>query len=355
MRASLLHRFFDYYLGIFLVYFLSFFKKKIKKPDKYEYIGLLKPVALGDLTLISGILIDLKKNFPKTKVILFAGKDNSILVPFLENINQLEIIDVKRPFLALQKIRKYKIDLLIDFCSWPRINALLTFFSNCKYSIGFKTKGQNRHYLYDEYVIHSSEVHEIQNYRNLLKVINLESNSDPKIIFNSNNLGHKNHVIFHLFAGGSNSEKKEWSFESWKNILKFFEDKNIQIYLTGSKSDFDKNQNFINYCSYKNIINFSNQHFENVLEIIKTSALVISVNTGIMHIAAALEVPTIGLSGPTNINRWGAIGKHTVNIEPKVMGCGYLNLGFEYKNNRNDCMQFIDKEDIIMEIKKIIK
>lgn len=40
-----------------------------------------------------------------------------------------------------------------------------------------------------------------------------------------------------------------------------------------------------------------------------------------------------------NPSRWGLIGAKAVVVSPQVDGCGCLDLGFEYQDNRLDCMQ----------------
>jgi heptosyltransferase-3 len=67
----------------------------------------------------------------------------------------------------------------------------------------------------------------------------------------------------------------------------------------------------------------------------------VSVNTGIMHLAAAMNVPLVALHGPTSARRWGPLGPHTVALESPCQGCGYLDLGFEYKRQPRDCMNAI--------------
>ena len=71
-----------------------------------------------------------------------------------------------------------------------------------------------------------------------------------------------------------------------------------------------------------------------------------SVNTGVMHLAAAVGAPTIALNGPTSATRWGPIGANVVCVDSELPGCGYLNLGFEYDGHRTDCMRGISVDRV---------
>lgn len=68
---------------------------------------------------------------------------------------------------------------------------------------------------------------------------------------------------------------------------------------------------------------------------------VVSVNTGVMHVAAALGVPTIALNGPTSGRRWGPIGPRTRCVASPAVPDGYLDLGFERDDRYADCMRAI--------------
>jgi ADP-heptose:LPS heptosyltransferase len=69
--------------------------------------------------------------------------------------------------------------------------------------------------------------------------------------------------------------------------------------------------------------------------------LVVSVNTGVMHLAAAVGVPLIALHGPTSARRWGPVGPRAIALESPCDGCGYLDLGFEYSRQPRHCMNAI--------------
>ena len=64
-------------------------------------------------------------------------------------------------------------------------------------------------------------------------------------------------------------------------------------------------------------------------------------NTGVMHVAAALGAPTIALNGPTSGTRWGPRGPFTRCVASPMVPDGYLNLGFEHDERFAHCMDAI--------------
>jgi ADP-heptose:LPS heptosyltransferase len=84
-----------------------------------------------------------------------------------------------------------------------------------------------------------------------------------------------------------------------------------------------------------------------VLDVLARSRGVVSVNTGTMHLAAAVGAPTVALNGPTSDRRWGPLGELTASVNSELDGCGYLNLGSEYDGRRQDCMLGISVERVL--------
>lgn len=349
----------DFIIGVPLLFFLGIFKIKRKIIRDIQKIGVLKTAALGDTTLLSGIIHDLKQSFPKARICLFSGPDNALLAPHIPFLDEVLTLPMKNPLKAIKIMRKTPVDILLDFGAWPRINALLTCFSKSKFKIGFKTPSQYRHYIYDLYINHDNSKHEIDNYRNLLNPLGVSSQSLPKLIFSKNNqnpFSKQKYCIFHLCGSGSYPELKEWPLSYWNKLYSYLAKKEYLILLTGSNADFHKNAKLEKMCANPlKIQNIAGKFsFDESLSIIASADLVVSINTGIMHVAAALGVATIGLNGSVNEKRWGVIGPKTYNISTREKGCQFLNLGFEYKNNRKDCMRFVDPSEVVKIIETIL-
>jgi heptosyltransferase I len=86
---------------------------------------------------------------------------------------------------------------------------------------------------------------------------------------------------------------------------------------------------------------------DELLDVLAASACVVTVNTGVMHMAAAVGASTVALNGPTSSRRWGPIGPRAVSVDSSFAGCGYLDLGWEYRGRRQDCMQGIPVERVV--------
>ncbi len=331
-------RFLDRYLGILLVGFFRLFKRKRTLPQKISSIALLKSAGIGDTALLSAIVLDLQQAFPEAKIVFFAGTANHEMA---EMIPGVEVVSLPMVFprRALQLIRQHRFDLWLDFDPWPRISALFGFFSRAGFTLGFKTARQGRHFLYDCSVEHRSDVHELENSRNLLKPLNIRSHHQPKISVGPSEP--KKRVVCHLFPGGSRAALKMWSEKKWSELIQFLVSEGYEVLLTGGKGDRER------LPPLSGVQNVAGKlSLREVAELLKSSACVISVDTGIMHLAAVVGAPLIALHGPTSPDRWGGIGEKVVAITPKLDYRPCIYLGFESKCSVNRCMQAISVEQV---------
>lgn len=360
-RSNPVLRFFDENLGPVIVYGLGFFTKKNQAaPKLIQSVIFLKTAAIGDTIILSAIIAQLAKLYPEVKITLAVGSSNLEIAKMIPGVEQVLHLPMKNPLKSIQILNQKKPDAIIDFDSWPRINAILCFMSGAKFRIGFKTDGQNRHWVYHQTQEHSDQIHEVQNYSNLAKTIfpkitppylarietNVGSGANPK---SETKLNHSR-IIFHLCAGGSLAKEKSWPLDRWTQLALQIVKPNDELLLTGTK----ENQEVITLLS-KNIKAKSAEikvteaiglSLTNLSQLIASTKLVVSIDTGIAHFAAALNIPTVVLYGPTNPARWGALGENVTVIISKSEGAGSTSLGFDNQEQAKDTMRGISVEDV---------
>lgn len=356
--SSILH-FLDRHLGPPLLRLLSLLKRFRKKPEKVQKIAILKLSGIGDLVLITAILQDLKKAFPVASITLFCAKENKALGKLLPYVDHVEVLELFAPIKLLRTLRKKSFDLFFDFGQWSKTEALLTFFSRSKYFVGFQTPGQARHYLYDQFVEHRRDLHEIENFRALLKVCDLKVSAFPLLLFSKRLVFEQSnkapYFVFHLWPSGLKAELKQWPIPSWLKLAKSFCAKGYQIVLTGSTNDFLKTEAVIKEANFSGLKNLAGKlSLDELGELFVQAKAVVSVNTGIMHMAATLDVPLVALHGPTSIKRWGPLSKKAISLAPKNGSGQYLNLGFEYPNHVDKCMQEISVDMVDEALKSLL-
>jgi ADP-heptose:LPS heptosyltransferase len=312
----------------------------------------MKSTGIGDMILTTAIARDVAAAHPDAEVVVFGGADNADIARLVPDVRTTQLATA-RPWAAIPRLRAERLDAIIDFGQWTRLEALYAALSGASWKAGFDTPGQDRHYAYDATVLHSADRSELANYRELISTIGVTSTSLPSFrpARPTQALPVQGpFVVFHLWPGGFRSELREWPPESWRCLAGRLAKGGFTIVLTGGPGDVGRTDAFIRSSGdlaehMKSVA--GRYRLDEVIDLIGSANCVVSVNTGLMHLAAAVGVPTVGLNGPTSAKRWGPIGPNVVCINSDLPGCGYLNLGFEYDGKRTDCMRGISVDRVV--------
>ena len=344
-RGNRLYRGLDRYVGVPLVVSVGRFRRRRTPPTRPARIVVLKTGAIGDTILLSGPLRDLRAAFPESRVVLVTSTSNAEAGRLLDDADEVVSTPISRPWLAIRRIRAERADLLLDFASWPRIDALVSAFAGTPYTIGFATSGQHRHHAYDAVVEHSDTRHELDNYRALIVAAGARAASSPYVappgVLARSRIPESPFVVLHLWAAGIQKERKEWSLDRWRGLASELTRRGFTIALTGGLADVERSRAFLaDGPPLGPSIDFTGTlSLPELVDLLGHSSGLVTVNTGVMHLAAAAGVPTVALNGPTSSRRWGPIGPRCVSVDSETPGCGYLNLGFEYAGRPSDCME----------------
>lgn len=157
--------------------------------------------------------------------------------------------------------------------------------------------------------------------------------------------------------GASYGSAKRWYPEKFAKIAIELSD-NFDIIIFGGISELKFAQNIEKYLIQKKIKNFVNLAGKtSVTELtsqISNLDIFLTGDSGPMHIAASLQIPTIALFGPTNVsetsqwkNQFGFIVKKDLNCQPCMKRICPLN--------HHNCMKLIDENEVIDKISKVAK
>jgi heptosyltransferase III len=346
-------RLLDRYAGIPIVAAGGLLRRRRPRPTEPRRIGVLNSTNIGDTVLLAPVLEDLARRFPDAEVVLFAGPVNLPVARLIEGVTPVEL-RLSSPASAVRAIRAQRLDAIVDFDQWPRVEPVYCLLSGAGWRAGFRSPGQHRHYAFDAAVDHSDAVHELENYRRLARLLGVESQSEPRIrapgALAAERLPPSPYAVFHLWPTGVRSELKEWPWDRWRELARQLSARGLTVVLTGSSADAPRTSEFVAASGdlAPRLVDAAGKYdLAEVVDLLSGSRYVVSVNTGVMHLAAASGAPTVGLNGPTSERRWGPRGERAVSVESSLDGCGYLHFGWEYRGQREDCMVGITVDRVL--------
>jgi heptosyltransferase I len=359
-RSGRIARILDQVVGPAALVLLGLLKQRRLPPANPKRIVLLQTAALGDMALMSGAVERLHIAFPMAEIVVVAGPDNAVLAPFIQDVDRVVKIEPQKILSSLRQIRKLNPDYLIDFGPWPRINAIFAALSGAAYTIGFKSKGTFRHYAYDQFADHSDIVHEIDNHQSLVGLLVPHAPKLSPRLTAREKLPEalkleRSYVVFHAWPSGAGKVLKQWPTTHWAKLAEWVANNDLDVVLTGAKGDMAAADalfaGILSACPKATVVNLAGKiNVAQLLPLLKSAAYVVSVNTGVMHLAAALGAATVGLSGPTNPHRWGPYGAHTRSVSPSAGHHSYLHFGFEYPKGAISPMPHISVEAVIQQL-----
>lgn len=341
-RTNRVLRVADRLLGVPALWLSSLVRRPRVMPgaESIKTIGLLKTACIGDTVLISAAATDLRDAFPHARIILFAGPDNAQVASLIPAIDQTVTLPVTSPVRAMWLVRGHPVDVMIDFGAWPRIDALLTRAARSRFTLGFATPGQSRHAAYDLAVPHSAFLHEIDNYRALVTSLEVSTTHSPALRVPTMGrpvwLPNADFAVFHAFSRGYRAEAKEWPVGHWVELANTIRRRGLSVLLTGSADDRARAETLRDAIVSSGegdgrdvVVAAGRATLSESAYALERASLVVSVNTGLMHMACALGTPTVSIDGPVVTARWGPLGENVMAVGPIDRRVAYISLGDE--------------------------
>lgn len=118
---------------------------------------------------------------------------------------------------------------------------------------------------------------------------------------------------FVLFLHGTTWDTKHWPEIYWREMAERLGAANIEVRLPwGNLAEHQRAERIA--AGLKNAVVLPKLNLAGVARVLAQAKACVAVDTGLGHLAAALDVPTISLFGPTNPGLTGAYGKGQVHL-----------------------------------------
>lgn len=373
LRGNSLFKMLDRYAGIPAVMVLGLLGKLFRpKETGGDGVLVIKLSALGDTVLLIPALRALRRHLPKEKRItaLCTGINSEVTkaCPYIDDTIVIDVGTIAlNPFKLLRIFRGRKFETALDFDQWLRLSPLLAFLSGARRRIGFETPDQFRHYLYTDIVRHERERHEVDCFIDITRKLGVQdadreleywipkdiSTLAGKILGSMGISPGERFVILHPETP-AHGIQRQWPQDRYIALGKRISDSlGAKILISGTSRELVENR------KTASAIGMNAQVLPPVpikafAGIVSLSQLVVCGNTGIMHLACALQVPVAALHGPTNPKKWGPASRKGITVRSHLACSPCLYLGFEYGCRTNACMQTITVEEVYRSIEGIL-
>lgn len=154
-----------------------------------------------------------------------------------------------------------------------------------------------------------------------------------------------------LNAGG-NWGPKRWPRENFVRLAdRLAVECNAKIILSGSKEDVGLVGQIAGAMEHRPVIAAGKTSLAQLAALFKKTGLVISADSGPLHMAASVGANLIALFGPTSPAITGPIGKGVIKVLQEGIGC--VIPCYDKNCDDNKCMREITVEDVLSEVKQM--
>lgn len=328
-------------------------------PQHPRRILVIRPGGIGDAVQLIPTLGTLLDLFPGVTIDVLAERRNAGVFALWSGVGTVYRYDTLSDLFALLG-REY--DVVIDTEQWHRLSAVVARSIRARVSIGFGTNERKR--LFTEVVPYSQEMHETFSFLNLLRPLGLHELHEIPSKFLSvppsakaratDMLGcyvTKPFVV--LFPGASIPERR-WGAERFRAVAEALCCRGIPIAVVGGNED--RNAGTVITAGNVGLDLTGRSSLIEAAAIIEKASVLVSGDSGLLHIGAALGIPTVSLFGPGRADKWAPMGESHIVINRRLPCSPCTIFGYTPRCTRGvQCMSETGVDEVAQSVLKLVQ
>jgi ADP-heptose:LPS heptosyltransferase len=306
-------------------------------PSGREKILALQFKYFGDAVLLTPALRALRESFPEAEIHLLVPAEMAPLFQHLPWLTRVWAMPRRRgrasmgeTWPLIRGLRRERFDRSVDFAGNDR-GAILSFLIRADRRLGWAERGGfvGRQFLYTDRVAPETDVmHESLRLARLLsgwgvplpRSLEAEICADAALDGNAAKiLPDRRAVICHI---ASSQPKKEWPLAHWAELLRLASASGHHLIFTTAKGERERSlvAQLRTAAPAAEILPLIAE-LPLFLAVLQRAALFVSGDTGPLHFAAGLGVPTISLFGPSRAVQWAPVGRKHQSLTGAACSC----------------------------------
>jgi heptosyltransferase-3 len=321
---------------------------------------------LGDAVLLTPALRALREPFPGTELHLLVPEEVAPIFQHLPWFNRVWPVPRRRGSASLRQtwpviraLRRERFDRSVDFAGNDR-GAILSFLIGARQRLGWLQHGGflGRRFCYNQRVaLETGEQHESARMMRLLSAwgvapgpLEPEIQSDPAMDTAAAKLLPERTVLCHM---ASSQPNRQWPVQRWAEFFQLAAAAGLQIAFTTASGARERSlTDELKKIAPGAPVLPAMPELALFLAVLKRAEVFISGDTGPLHFAAGLGVPTLSLFGPSSPVRWAPVGGRHRILTGSSCSCG---AGAGVCQTANFCLAAITPEQVLDSLQTILK
>jgi ADP-heptose:LPS heptosyltransferase len=312
----------------------------------------------GDAVIMTPALRAIQEHFPDAALHVLVAKEVAPLfqhLPWLERVwafpRARGKVRLRQSWPVIWALRRERFDRSVDFGSGDR-GAIMSFLCGARERLApaFHEGFLGRRYCYTQTIQIPESLHEVRRNLHLLSAwgighpssLNMEIHTDPARDNVAAQLLPRPAILCYLATG---QPKKEWPLACWAEFYRQATGAGYEVIFSTGISPRDK----AGLEDLKKLVPEAPSlppipDLPLFLAVLKRARLFVAGDTGPLHFAAGLRVPTIALFGPTLISQWSPLGQQHRVLQGGPCSCS-ARVGV--CQSASPCMAAISPEAIL--------
>jgi lipopolysaccharide heptosyltransferase II len=292
------------------------------KPYPINTILLIRPGGIGDAVHLIPAINAIKAAYPDAVIDILAEKRNSAIFSLSTHVRHVFRYD---RLCDLFQVLRTTYDVVIDTEQWHRLSAVVARMTRAPMLIGYDTNERAR--LFTHKAPYSQDDYEIESFFRLLEPLCIEPREVSRPFLAVPNeatqrgdalLGElKGRAFVTIFPGASIPER-QWGADKFGKVAEMLAVLGVAVVVVGSGDDKGHGEVIVAGTAGLNLAGRTS--LSETAAVIQKSVLLLSGDSGVLHIAMGLGVPTVSLFGPGRAGKWAPRGERHIVIN-KGLSC----------------------------------
>jgi len=339
----------DGILGRAALLFLSAWVEKLPRP-LVRRVLLIRPGGIGDAVLLIPAIRVLKSHFPDAKIDILAERRNGGIFSLSKDVRRILYYDRPKELFA---VIRGKYDVVIDTEQWHRLSAVVARLAAKGVTVGYGTNERKRafshpvHYSHDDY--------EADSFFRLLEPLGITPPDSLNIPFLdlSDDMTRRVDELLKplegrpfvtLFPGASIPERR-WGAKKFGELAIRVHGAGFGLVVVGGDDDWEEGGLIASAGMGLNLAGRCS--LVESAAVIAKSTLLVSGDSGILHVGVGVGTPTVSLFGPGIARKWAPRGERHVVINKGLSCSPCTKFGYTPKCPDNArCLQEITVDEV---------
>ncbi len=305
---------------------ILFFLKRKKMPANPSRILIMRSAGIGDVLMSTALVRAIRLAYPNAHITYLVGEWSAPAIKNNPDIDEIityhdEIIFKKKIAGTIEiikqiKSKKFEIAIILDKAwEWN----MLAFLFGIPFRIGFERKGEG--FANNFNVVFEGKKYELEYYRDIANLAGAKNAPKhmymyPKPadikkiqkILSKHKINPKKLIV--ISPGGAKNPgqelaEKRWPAQNYAKVADLLIQKKYSVVLLGGKTDKEINKKVLQNMKRKPALNIAGElSLSESAALLSKSRLMITHDSGPMHLGAAMNTTIVAIFGPTDPKRF---------------------------------------------------